>query len=100
MDVSYEWLKELVDVPVSPEELADKVSRTGIEVDGVKHPDAGLKKIVVGKVVRHIRTLIIYIFVKLTSVKKRRAKLSAVRQMLLPVRLSLWRCQARALRIT
>jgi phenylalanyl-tRNA synthetase beta chain len=29
MDVSYEWLKELVDVPVSPEELADKVSRTG-----------------------------------------------------------------------
>ena len=51
MDVSYEWLKELVDVPVSPEELADKVSRTGIEVDGVKHPDAGLKKIVVGKVV-------------------------------------------------
>ena len=42
MDVSYEWLKKLVDVPVSPEELADKVSRTGIEVDGVKHPDAGL----------------------------------------------------------
>ncbi|MFD1429887.1 phenylalanine--tRNA ligase subunit beta [Lacticaseibacillus mingshuiensis] len=50
MDVSYEWLKELVDVPVSPEELADKVSRTGIEVDSVTHPDAGLKKIVVGKV--------------------------------------------------
>ncbi|HAJ53713.1 MAG TPA: hypothetical protein DCL56_03320, partial [Lactobacillus sp.] len=47
---SYDWLKELVNVPVSPEELADKVSRTGIEIDGVKHPDAGLKKIVVGKV--------------------------------------------------
>ncbi|BAN74691.1 MULTISPECIES: phenylalanine--tRNA ligase subunit beta [Lacticaseibacillus] len=50
MNVSYDWLKELVNVPVSPEELADKVSRTGIEIDGVKHPDAGLKKIVVGKV--------------------------------------------------
>lgn len=50
MDVSYDWLKELVNIPVSPEELADKVSRTGIEVDDVKHPDAGLKKIVVGKV--------------------------------------------------
>ncbi len=50
MDVSYDWLKELVDVPVSPEELAEKVSRTGIEVPGIKRPDAGLKKIVIGHV--------------------------------------------------
>lgn len=51
MDVSYEWLKELVDVPVDADELGEKVSRTGIEVDSVTHLDAGLKKIVVGKVV-------------------------------------------------
>lgn len=51
MDVSYEWLKELVDVPVSADELGEKVSRTGIEVDAVNHLGAGLKKIVVGKVV-------------------------------------------------
>lgn len=50
MDVSYEWLQELVDVPVTPEELADKVSRTGIEVANVHHPDKGLKKIVVGHI--------------------------------------------------
>ncbi|WP_461213226.1 phenylalanine--tRNA ligase subunit beta [Lacticaseibacillus sp. GG6-2] len=51
MDVSYEWLKELVDVPVDADELGEKVSRTGIEVDSVTHLGAGLKKIVVGKVV-------------------------------------------------
>lgn len=50
MDVSYDWLKELVDVPVSPEELMDKVSRTGIEVDSVHRLGDGLKKIVIGHV--------------------------------------------------
>ncbi|WP_461224467.1 phenylalanine--tRNA ligase subunit beta [Lacticaseibacillus suihuaensis] len=52
MDVSYAWLKELVDVPATPEELLDKVSRTGIEVDSVRYPDdRKMKKVVVGKVV-------------------------------------------------
>ncbi|WP_179395218.1 phenylalanine--tRNA ligase subunit beta [Lacticaseibacillus absianus] len=52
MDVSYAWLKELVDVPATPEELMDKVSRTGIEVDSVRYPDdQKMKKVVVGKVV-------------------------------------------------
>lgn len=50
MDVSYEWLKELVDVPVTPQELADKVSVTGIEVPSVTTRGAGMKKIVIGHV--------------------------------------------------
>jgi phenylalanyl-tRNA synthetase beta chain len=50
MDVSYEWLKELVDVPVTPQELADKVSVTGIEVPSVTYRGAGMKKIVIGHV--------------------------------------------------
>ncbi|MFD1317878.1 phenylalanine--tRNA ligase subunit beta [Loigolactobacillus zhaoyuanensis] len=50
MKISYKWLKEYVDLDMTPEELANKVTLTGIEVDGVKHPDAGLKKIVVGYV--------------------------------------------------
>lgn len=50
MEISYNWLKELVDVPATPEELGDKVSRTGIEVPGIVYPDAGLKNILVGKV--------------------------------------------------
>ena len=50
MLVSYKWLKELVDVDVPSEELAEKMSTTGIEVEGVESPAVGLSKIVVGEV--------------------------------------------------
>ncbi|MDO4680123.1 MAG: phenylalanine--tRNA ligase subunit beta [Aerococcus sp.] len=49
MLVSYEWLKELVDLKnITADELAEKMSRTGIEVDGVNTLNDGLKKVVVG----------------------------------------------------
>ena len=51
MLVSYKWLKELVDVTFLIEELAEKMSTTGIEVEGVSSPAEGLSKIVVGEVV-------------------------------------------------
>lgn len=51
MLVSYKWLKELVDVTVLSEELAEKMSTTGIEAEGVSSPADGLSKIVVGEVV-------------------------------------------------
>lgn len=52
MLISYKWLNEYVDLSdLTPDELADKMSRTGIEVEEVIRPDAGLKKIVVGEVV-------------------------------------------------
>ena len=51
MLVSYKWLKELVDVTVLSEELAEKMSTTGLEVEGVSSPAEGLSKIVVGEVV-------------------------------------------------
>ena len=51
MLVSYKWLKELVDVTVLSEELAEKMSTTGIEVEGVSSPAKGLSKIVVGEVI-------------------------------------------------
>ncbi|OFL58262.1 phenylalanine--tRNA ligase subunit beta [Streptococcus sp. HMSC057E02] len=51
MLVSYKWLKELVDVTVLSEELAEKMSTTGIEVEGVSSPAEGLTKIVVGEVI-------------------------------------------------
>ncbi|WP_107995109.1 phenylalanine--tRNA ligase subunit beta [Trichococcus paludicola] len=50
MKVSYKWLKEYLDLSdVTPEELAEKMSRTGIEVDDVVYPGNGLSKIVVGE---------------------------------------------------
>lgn len=52
MLISFEWLKEFVDLTdITPEQLADKMSRTGIEVEDVTRPSDGLKKIVVGEVV-------------------------------------------------
>lgn len=49
MNVSYQWLSEYLDLTdISPEDLADKMSRTGIEVEDVFVPETGLKKIVVG----------------------------------------------------
>ncbi|MBF0778551.1 phenylalanine--tRNA ligase subunit beta [Streptococcus cuniculi] len=50
MLVSYKWLKELVDIEVPSKDLAEKMSTTGIEVEGVTSPAAGLSKIVVGEV--------------------------------------------------
>lgn len=50
MLVSYKWLKKLVDIDVPSEELAEKMSTTGIEVEGVESPAAGLSKIVVGEI--------------------------------------------------
>jgi len=50
MLVSYKWLKELVDIDVPSQELAEKMSTTGIEVEGFESPAAGLSKIVVGEV--------------------------------------------------
>jgi phenylalanyl-tRNA synthetase beta chain len=51
MLVSYKWLNEYLDLSqVTPKELADQMSLTGIEVEGIEVPETGLKKIVVGEV--------------------------------------------------
>lgn len=49
MKVSYKWLQEYLDLKdITADLLAEKMSRTGIEVDGVIKPNQGLSKIVVG----------------------------------------------------
>ncbi|WP_413536810.1 phenylalanine--tRNA ligase subunit beta [Carnobacterium divergens] len=52
MNVSYNWLNEYLDLnankEITPEKLADRMSRTGIEVEDVFKGETGLKKIVVG----------------------------------------------------
>ena len=51
MRVSYEWLKELVDVPDDPQELVREFTRTGTEVEAVERTGASLDHVVVGQVV-------------------------------------------------
>lgn len=51
MFVSYKWLQDYVDLTgVSAEELADKITRSGIEVEGVDVLGEGISGIVVGHV--------------------------------------------------
>ncbi|ASV68768.1 phenylalanine--tRNA ligase subunit beta [Cytobacillus kochii] len=51
MYVSYKWLQEYVDLSgITPEELAEKITKSGIEVEGVETLDEGIKGVVVGYV--------------------------------------------------
>jgi phenylalanyl-tRNA synthetase beta chain len=51
MLVSYKWLQEYVDLTgVSPEELAEKITKSGIEVEGVDTLNEGIRGVVVGHV--------------------------------------------------
>lgn len=52
MLVSYNWLNEYVDLNgISPDELAEKITKSGIEVEGVEVLDEGIKNVVIGYVV-------------------------------------------------
>ncbi len=50
MKISYNWLKEYLDIDVPATDLAEKIERSSVEVDSVSAPSDGLKKIVVGYV--------------------------------------------------
>ncbi|MBR3318435.1 MAG: phenylalanine--tRNA ligase subunit beta [Atopobiaceae bacterium] len=51
MRVSYEWLKELVDIPGDPQTLVDEFTRTGTEVEGIERTGSEFDNIVTGQVV-------------------------------------------------
>jgi phenylalanyl-tRNA synthetase beta chain len=51
MFVSYKWLQDYVDLTgVTAQELADKITKSGIEVEGVEVLNEGIKGVVVGHV--------------------------------------------------
>lgn len=53
MKISYNWLKEYIDIPLSPEETAEVLTDIGLEVEGIvvyKGPGGGLDGLVIGEV--------------------------------------------------
>jgi len=51
MFVSYKWLSNYVDLTgVSPEDLAEKLTRSGVEVEGIEQRNQGVTSVVVGYV--------------------------------------------------
>lgn len=52
MKVTYNWLREYVNIPLSPEELAEKLTKSGFEVEEIIHQDQYLHNVVVGKILK------------------------------------------------
>ena len=50
MKVTYNWLKEFVDIKISPEELAEKLTNAGMEVEEIEYQNKHLHDVVVGKI--------------------------------------------------
>ncbi len=53
MTISYNWLREYIDIPESPEEIASVLTSTGLEVESIQPLETvrgGLKGLVIGKV--------------------------------------------------
>lgn len=50
MKVSLEWLRELVDIDQSAEDLAETLTRGGIEVGDVENLNKGFEKVVIGEI--------------------------------------------------
>lgn len=80
MKVSYQWLQEYLDLDVAPQDLAEKIARTSVDINDVYSLSDGLKKIVVGEVVKceNHPDSDIFMFVKLMLVKKNRSRLFVV----------------------
>ncbi|MFQ5847536.1 MAG: phenylalanine--tRNA ligase subunit beta [Candidatus Methylomirabilales bacterium] len=50
MKVSFNWLRELVEIPLSPPELAERLTMAGIEVESVEEIRPAFEKVVVGRI--------------------------------------------------
>ena len=50
MRVSYKWLQEFVEIDISPQELADRLTLAGITVEGITEPGAGIEKVITGRI--------------------------------------------------
>lgn len=52
MDISYNWLKQYIDIDLTPEETADKLTLSGLEVEGMKQIGSDFEGFVVGEVLQ------------------------------------------------
>ena len=51
MKVLYSWLKDYVDIDVTPKELEEKLFSVGFEVEGMEYLGENMEKVVVGQVI-------------------------------------------------
>lgn len=52
MKISFNWLKEMVDISITPEELAKKLTSAGMEVEDIIYQNKNLHNVVVGQILK------------------------------------------------
>jgi phenylalanyl-tRNA synthetase beta chain len=52
MKISFNWIKNYVDINISPEELATKLTLVGLEVENIEYLGGKYKNFVIGKVIK------------------------------------------------
>ena len=52
MKVTYNWLREFVDVNASPEDIANRLTSAGMEVEEIIYQNAHLHDVVVGRILK------------------------------------------------
>ena len=58
MTISYNWLKEYIDIPESPEEIGQVLTSTGLEVESIERVSSvrgGLEGLVIGEIITCIK---------------------------------------------
>ncbi|KJS87956.1 MAG: phenylalanyl-tRNA synthetase subunit beta [Peptococcaceae bacterium BICA1-8] len=55
MKVSFKWLQEYVDIDITPEELADRLTNAGVTVEYIEHLNKGVAGVVVGEVLEVVK---------------------------------------------
>ena len=50
MQISYNWLKMYIDINFTPEDLSEKLTMAGLEVEGVEYLGEGLDDIIIAKI--------------------------------------------------
>ncbi len=54
MKISYNWLKQYIDIDLSPEKVSELLTDCGLEVEGLEKTETvrgGLKSVVIGEVI-------------------------------------------------
>jgi len=50
--VSLNWLRDFVDIEITPEELAERLALAGLPVEGIEYPGKEIEKVFTGKIVK------------------------------------------------
>lgn len=52
MRISYNWLKEYVEFDLSPQQVADRLTMAGLEVEGLEYLGEGIEGVIVGRIAK------------------------------------------------